>query len=60
MNKLLTLLQSRKFWASIIGLLASFGLYEFGNIDANKLTDAILAIVGAFIVGTGIEGAGKK
>jgi hypothetical protein len=58
MNKLSILLRSRKFWASIIGLIASIGLFQFGSIDADKLVDAILAIVGAFILGTGIENRG--
>lgn len=54
-NKLMALLKSRKMWASLIGLAVSLGLYNAGDIEAEKLVDAILIIVSAFVGGTAIE-----
>jgi hypothetical protein len=58
-NKFFQLLQSRKFWASVLGLLTSLGVATFADVDADTLVAAIAAIVGAFTLGTGIEDARK-
>lgn len=55
MEKLYTALKSRKFWASVIGILSAVGLYAGGDIQAEQLTNAILVIVSTFTLGTGIE-----
>lgn len=55
MDKLTALLQSRKFWASIVGLLAVFGVGLTADVDGGKLVEAIMVIVGAFIGGTALE-----
>lgn len=54
-NKLIGVLKSRKFWASLLGILASLGLYAGGEMEADRLVDAILVIVGTFTLGTGVE-----
>jgi hypothetical protein len=54
-NKFLQLLQSRKFWASVLGILTSLGVASFADVDADTLVGAIAAIVSAFSIGTGIE-----
>lgn len=54
-NKFITLFKSRKFWASLIGILSAAGLYTAGEIEAQKLVEAILIIVATFVGGTAIE-----
>jgi len=55
MDKLFQLLQSRKFWASVLGILTSLGIATFADVDADTLVAAIAAIVSAFGLATGIE-----
>lgn len=59
-NKLIELLQSRKFWASVLGILTSLGLASFIDVDADTIVAAIAAIIAAFNIGTGIESGLKK
>lgn len=54
-NKLIAVLKSRKFWASVLGLLAVFGVSMFADIDSDKLIDAIMVIVAAFVGSTALE-----
>lgn len=52
------LLQSRKFWASLIGLAVSVGAVLGIDIQQDKLNDllqAVAIIVGSYTIGTGIE-----
>lgn len=59
-SKLYELLISRKFWASLLGILTSLGVASFADVDADTIVQAIAAIIGAFTVGTGIESGLKK
>ena len=54
-KKLIRTLQSRKFWATILGLLMTLGIYTGTDLEADKLVDAITLIVSSFTVATGIE-----
>ena len=62
-NKFVRFLQSRKFWVSLIGLLSVAGLYWGDDIEAAKLVDSILLIVGALVASIaaedGLAGIGK-
>jgi len=56
-NKLVSLLKSRKFWAAVIGVVG-VTLVQLNVVDqaaADKLTEAIMVILGLFILGTGLE-----
>ena len=54
-NKFVRFLQSRKFWVSLIGLLSVAGLYWGNDIEAAKLVDSILVIVGALVASIAAE-----
>jgi len=57
-NKFKELMKSRKFWASIVGLLVSVGLI---SVDAEQeLVNAVLVIVTVYVGGTGLEDIGKS
>ena len=56
-NKFVALLKSRKFWAATLGV-GSVVLIQLNVVDqaaADKLTEAIMVILGLFILGTGLE-----
>ena len=56
MDKLLSILKSRKFWAAVVGVLMVF-LAEFipdFPLDAEQVTNVIYVLV-AFILGTALE-----
>lgn len=56
-NKLFALLKSRKFWAAALGVIGVI-LVESGGMDpalAGQVIEAIMAIIGAYIVGTALE-----
>ncbi len=56
-NKFLALLKSRKFWAAILGIVGVI-LTDLLGLDpdtAELITQAIMAIVGTYIIGTALE-----
>lgn len=54
------LLQSRKFWLAVIGMIGAVIMFAQGGIDAQALTDAIVTLVGIVIGGIALEDAAKK
>lgn len=56
-NKILWVLQSRKFWAAMVGFAAIFytAWQSGGGVDPDTLVNAILGIVAAFIGATALE-----
>ena len=60
MDKLKALLQSRKFWAAIVALVASVSGFALGEIDMWQLIQAVVAIAAAFSTGVAIEDAGAR
>jgi len=56
-SKLIWVLQSRKFWAAVIGLVAIFytAWQSGGGVDPDTLVNAILGIVAAFMTATALE-----
>jgi len=50
MNKLVAVLQSRKFWFTVIGLATSLGLMKFSDGQASELAGQIVAGVTAILV----------
>ena len=58
-NKLIWVLQSRKFWSAVIGLVAIFytAYQSGGNVDPDTLVNAIMGIVAAYMGATALEDA---
>lgn len=54
------LLKSRKFWLTVIGIVAAIVSYARGGITAEHLSDVITLGIGALIVMIGIEDAASK
>jgi hypothetical protein len=52
-NKFLVLLQSRKFWAAVIGLLFIF-LGERAGMSQEALLNSVVVVVG-YILGTALD-----
>ena len=44
MQKVLWVLQSRKFWASLIGLLAALGILEASELQEAELAQALVTV----------------
>lgn len=61
MLKFLWVLQSRKFWASIIGLLIATGVLQLSDSQEADLVGAILTVATAvgYMVSIAIEDAGR-
>lgn len=59
MKKIIGVLQSRKFWACVIGLVTIASLFSTGQIDAGQAVNAVIAALAAYGIGTGIEAAGN-
>ena len=57
MNKLVLLLKSRKFWAALLGIVGVVLVQVVGlpEASAELVTNAIMAIIGAFVIGTALE-----
>ncbi|MCB0080938.1 MAG: hypothetical protein KDE47_08415 [Caldilineaceae bacterium] len=56
--KVKQLMQSRKFWASLLGLAVAIGStfgIELSQEKLNALLTAVSVIVGTYSIGTGIE-----
>lgn len=55
-NKFVSLLKSRKFWASLLGLSGVLTLHFTGTeLPVETLVNAIVAIVGLFTVSVALE-----
>ncbi len=56
-NKLIGLLQSRKFWASLISLLVAVGMLQFSDSQQAELVAAILTVTTAvsYVIGVALE-----
>lgn len=61
MQKVLWMLQSRKFWAAIVGLLVASGLLQMSDVAEAELVQAILTVATAltYIISVAIEDAGR-
>lgn len=61
MQKWLGVLNSRKFWASLLALLVAVGLIQFSDAQQADLVSAILTIVTAvgYTLAVAIEDAGR-
>ena len=59
MEKLKFLLQSRKFWAAIVGIIMMIVIELFPNfpLDETQVEQLVWLLV-AYIIGTGIEDSG--
>lgn len=57
MNKFVGMLQSRKFWVSLVTLLVSVGVLQLSEIEQAELISAILTTVTGvgYIVSVAIE-----
>ena len=59
MDKLQTLLHSRKFWALIVALVGVLAGLNTGDIDTWQAVQAAVTALSAYSIGTGIEAAGQ-
>lgn len=59
-SKILMVLQSRKFWAALLAVLASVGACLYGEITVWQMIQAIVASAAAYATGVAIEDAGTK
>lgn len=57
MNKVLKMLQSRKFWVSLVTLLVSVGVLQLTDVQQADLVTAILTVVTGvgYIVSVALE-----
>ena len=58
MEKLKFLLQSRKFWAAVVALVAAVSGFALGQIDMWQFIQAVVAIAAAYSTGVAIEDNG--
>lgn len=56
------LLKSRKFWLAVVALLAIVAIEGFGVPEeaANRIAEAIMAVIGVLIIGIAVEDSAKK
>jgi hypothetical protein len=57
-NKIKSVLSSRKFWAAAIAALSAAAAFATGQIDAWQLVQALVAVAAAYSTGVAIEDAG--
>lgn len=56
MDNLLSVLRSRKFWMSVIGMLAALGVLDFGEAQQAELAAALVAGISAvYVLAVAIE-----
>jgi hypothetical protein len=53
--KAMQVVQSRKVWAGVIGLVATLGLWWVGEIDAARAVEALTWVLGIFIGSVALE-----
>ena len=53
--KVIQIVQSRKMWASMIGLVATLGLWWMGEIDGARAVEAMTWVLGIFIGSVALE-----
>lgn len=58
-NKFVGLLKSRKFWASVIGLVVALGFLEGGQEAQVVEALVVLGTAATYVIGTAIEDAGR-
>ena len=61
-NKMVVVLQSRKFWSSVISLLVVLGLFKFSDMEQTQLVESLVLIApivigGIYTLATAIEDA---
>jgi len=54
-SKLLALLKSRKFWATLVGLVTVLGYGSYHGVPPEKIVDAIMVLIGAFTGSVALE-----
>lgn len=55
-NKFIDLLQSRKFWASLLGILGTLGFKAVSpDVDSDTIINAIMVIVSVFVGSVALE-----
>lgn len=59
MEKLISVLQSRKFWALVISLVGIWTSVYVGALSVPEAINASVASLAAYMIGTGIEAAGE-
>jgi len=56
MNKFLAVLQSRKFWFSVLGIMGSMGIVTFSDSQSAELVAQIVGgITAILVISTGLE-----
>ncbi|MDP7260309.1 MAG: hypothetical protein QF376_05460 [Anaerolineales bacterium] len=55
MDKIITVLRSRKFWTLVAALVAIAAGYAQGEIDVWQALQALIAATSAYSVATGVE-----
>ncbi len=55
MEKVYRLLQSRKFWALVVALVAISAGYSTGQVDTWQAVQASVAALSAYAIGTGLD-----
>jgi uncharacterized protein involved in exopolysaccharide biosynthesis len=59
-NKFIALLQSRKFWATVLALLTVLISYCTGQVEAWQAIQAALGALGSYALGVSLTGAIKQ
>lgn len=57
---IIALLNSRKFWLAAMAVAAGVVLFARGDIDADKLVNLILVLVGVVIASIAVEDGAEK